>query len=113
MDRRDFAIGILTTTAAILLVGLLLVPGFSPPVFADGMSVSGGDYILTVGAIYQIDEEVLYVFDVPQERIVAYRFNPTKREIEVFQGIDLKKIRKESAESGQPPSKPSPGGRKP
>lgn len=107
MDRRDFAIGVLSTTAAILLVGLLLVQTAPAPVLADGMTTSsGGNYVLTVGGVTQADEEFVYVLDSAADKMIVYRFDAHQREIQVVQGVDLAEIRKASGGDAAPPKPP-------
>lgn len=101
MDTRNFAIGILCVTATILLTGLLVIGTRPAPALADGMSVTGGDYVMLVGAYEQVDEEFVYLIDAPTERIIAYRFNAGRNQIEIVQGIDFGKIR-QAAEKKQP-----------
>lgn len=94
VDTRNFAIGILSVTATILLTGLLVIGTRPAPVLADGMSVTGGDYVMLVGAYEEVDEEFVYLIDAPTERIIVYRFNAGRSQIEIVQGIDFGQIRK-------------------
>ena len=107
MDNRNFAIGVLSTTAVVLLVGLVVVHSRPQPVMADGMTILAGDYSMTVGALTQVDEDWLYVIDNPEKKLISYRFNTTSGEIEVVQGIDLGEIRDmaEKRGSGKEPPK--------
>ena len=89
----------------ILLVGLAIIHTRPTTVYADGMTVSGGDYILTVGAIVENDEEYVFVIDVPSEKMLAYRFDTGRGRIEIVHGIDLAKIR-EAAEQQTPANQP-------
>lgn len=89
MDTKNFTIGVLSTTATILLVGLMVIHTQPNPVFADGMSISSGDYILTVGANDEIDEEFLFVIDTSAAKLIAYRFDARRGQIEIVFGKDL------------------------
>ena len=110
MDSKNFAIGILSTTAVILLVGLVVVHTRPDPAFAAGMTTTSGDYVLTVGTATIGNEEVLYVIDAPAEKLIAYRFHGARREIEVVAGVDLKELRDAAAAAGQPqPGQQRPG----
>lgn len=93
MDRRDFAIGILSTTSIILLVGLVVIHSRPAPVQADGMTVRVGEYNMTVGALNQVNEDIVYVVDGAAQKMIAYRFDVTTKEIEILSGIDLAPIR--------------------
>ncbi|MGB2988064.1 MAG: hypothetical protein WBE26_19520 [Phycisphaerae bacterium] len=104
MDSRNFAIGILSTTAAILLVGLLIINTRPEPVWADGMTVTGGDYVLTVGGVSTADEEYLYVIDAPAGKLISYRFDTGRKQVEIVQGIDLSELRRITSQPTQPRS---------
>lgn len=107
MDQKNFAIGVLSTTAAIMLVGVALVTSRPAPVMAAGMTATGGDYIISVGTSPQTDEEYVYVVDVPSQKMVVYRFDANKAVVDVVQAIDLSQFRQ-----GTPPPPGQPGGRR-
>lgn len=92
MDKKDFTIGLLTTTAMILLVGVVIIHTRHATVFADGMSATGGDYILTVGAFEETDEEYVFVLDKPTDKMIIYRYDSRRRQINIVQGIDLAEV---------------------
>jgi hypothetical protein len=105
MNAKDFAIGILSTTAVILLVGVVIMNTRPEPVRADGMTTStGGDYVLTVGGVSIVDEECLYVLDAPAQKLIAYRFDAGRQQIEIVQGIDLSELRKADDNATAQPS---------
>ncbi|MCO6438851.1 MAG: hypothetical protein J5J06_17285 [Phycisphaerae bacterium] len=89
MDSRDFTIGILATTATILLVGVLLISTRPAPVLAAGMTQTLGDYVITVGVGLQNDQDVVYILDAQEQKVAGYQFNPGRKEIELRAGIDL------------------------
>ena len=93
-DPKNLAIGVLSTTASVLFVGLILLQSQSQSVQAEGMTTSGGNYILTVGRLNNGDEEVLYLIDSGSDKLIAYRFDAVRRQIEVVQGIDLGEVRR-------------------
>jgi len=93
VDSKNFAIGVLSTTAAILLVGVIVVTTRPQPTIAAGMTAVGGDYILTVGTGTQLDEEFVYVVAVSAQKMLVYRFDGNRSEIEIVQGIDLSEFR--------------------
>lgn len=101
MDSRNFAIGILSTTAVILLVGLVIVHTRPNPVLASGMTTTSGDYVLTVGTTTIDNEEVVYVIDAPAEKLIAYRFDGARREIQIVDGVDLNELRGAATAAGQ------------
>jgi len=103
MDNRNFAIGILSTTATILFVGLIVIHTRPASVLADGMTTRGGDFDMTVGAVDKRDEELVYVINTPLQRMIAYRFNANTNQIEIYQGVDLAEVRAEGAGKPQQP----------
>lgn len=103
LDSKDFAIGVLSTAALILLVGLLIINTRPEPAWADGMTTSGGEYVLTVGQLAVADEEYVYVLDAPAEKLIAYRFNAPRQQIEVVQGIDLAELRGQDVDATKQP----------
>lgn len=110
MDQKNFAIGVLSTTAAIMLTGLVLVSSRPEPALAAGMTATGGDYIMSVATTPQTDEEYVYVVDVPAQKMIVYRFDSNKGAVDLIQTIDLAQFRQGS---GQPPPGQPPGKRQP
>ena len=104
MDSKNFAIGVLSTTAMVLLVGLIVIQSRPTPVRAHGMTAQGGDYVMTVGALDQRDEDLIYIIDAPAEKMIAYRFDARTKRIEIVQGADLAQMRSAAA----PPKKKPP-----
>ena len=114
MDSRNFAIGVLSTTATILLVGVILVHSRSNEAIADGMTSSGGGYIVTVGNLTQHDEELVYLVDGATDKMVVYRFDGNRRQIELVQGVDLAELKGASTPTDpQQPVQPKPRTRQP
>ena len=115
MNSKNLAIGVLSTTAVVLFVGLVIINAQTTPVRADGMTTSGGDYVLAVGGVNKPDEEYLYLLDTSAQKLIAYRFDTGKRQIEIVQGIDLTQLqRPQDQQPGQPPAtRPPSGGRRP
>ena len=93
MDSKDLSIGILSTTAAILLTGLFIIHSRPAPAQASGMTAQGGDYVMTNGRIHN-NEELLYVINKATEHMVVYRLNVRDGQIEVAHGPEnLKTMR--------------------
>ena len=82
MNSKDLTIGVLSTTAVILFVGLILLNAQPATVHASGMLDRGGDYIMLSGELWE-QEELLYVIDAGTSRMIAYRYNQTTKQIEV------------------------------
>lgn len=81
MNSKDLTIGVLSTTAVILFVGLLLVQTRPASVYASGMGEAGGDYMMISGELFD-QEELLYVIDTRQRRLLTYRYNMATRMVE-------------------------------
>ena len=91
MDSKNLAIGVLSTTAVILFVGLLVVQTRPEPAYAFGMNAQGGDYLLTTGQL-QSSEELLYVIDARLQRLILYRFDINREQIKLTEGKELAKL---------------------
>ncbi len=102
MGSKDLTVGVLSITSVILLVGLAIIHTRPAPVLADGMTVARGDYIMTVGSSTQVDEELVYLIDLPEQKMIVYRFDAGRHQIDLVQGIDLAEMRK-AAQTGQRP----------
>ena len=74
MNSKDLAIGILSTTAVILLVGLVVVHSRPQPAYASGVGVVGGDYVMAVGRFDQ-RTELLYVIDATVNGMNVYGYD--------------------------------------
>ncbi len=115
-DPRNLTIGVLTTTAVILLVGFLLVPSQAPTAYADGATIVKDDYVLSVGGLTQANEDLLYIIDSPKQMLNVYRFNSNRNQIDLASSVSLEEMRKSASTptgQGQPPPKPQPPKKKP
>ena len=94
-DGKDLTIGLLSTTAVILLVGLVVVHSRPGPALAVGATVATpmGEYVMSVGA-WTSDEEVVYVTDSAAGRMIVFRFNSSTQQIDLVQGVDLAEMRR-------------------
>ncbi|MFQ5490882.1 MAG: hypothetical protein ACE5GE_09195 [Phycisphaerae bacterium] len=90
MDSKNFAIGILSTTAVILLVGLLVVQTQPQSVQANSMNAQGGDYLLITGQL-QRNQEVLYVVDGASQKMIVYQYEINRKTIEPKHAENLSK----------------------
>lgn len=113
IDSKNLAIGILSTTAMILLVGLMIIQTRPQQALAAGMTTTNGDYVVTVGVASQNNEEVLYVVDAPMQRMICYNFNAARGEIGVVDAIDLAEMRNATTPQQQTPTRGRRGGRRP
>ena len=111
MDSKNFVIGVLSTTAVILLVGILIINTRPQSAWADGMTLSARDYVMTVGSVTKGDEEVLYMIDAPQQKLIIYRFDTNRKLIDIVQGIDLVEMRDTTQTPQQQQPRSGRGGR--
>lgn len=108
MDSKTFMIGVLSTTATILFATLVIIGTRPSGAQASGMTASGGEYVLTVGLDASADEELVYIIDSVARRLIVYRFDSARQEIQIAQGIELKDLDRDENQRGQPPRR---GGR--
>ncbi len=106
MHSKDLAIGVLSTTGVILLVGLVVIQTRPATTLASGMTTTSGDYVLTVGMASIGSEEYVYVIDAPSEALGVYRFNGSRSEIQLLERIDLKAMRTQVQPAQQQRARP-------
>ena len=95
-SNKNLTIGILSVTAAILFVGLILVNSLAPSAqAASGPGSLSGDYMLANGQ-FKVDEELFYLIDSQSEQMVVYRFDTrTRQAFGPTQSIDLQRLRQD------------------
>lgn len=84
LDAKTFAIGILSVTACILFVGLVLVLLTPKPAFATGQNDRGGDYIMLTQQLSNSVEGVL-VIDAASKRMSLYALNIGNKRLDIVQ----------------------------
>ena len=89
MNSKDFALGILSTTAVILLVGIFVIHSRPQPAYASGMTDRAGRYVMTVGSVTINDEELVFVIDTNAKKMISYRFDTRQRKAHIVSGVDL------------------------
>jgi hypothetical protein len=90
MDSKTFAIGVLSLTAVVLLVGLIVVSVMPQPVIASSISSPAGDFTIANGRIRN-DMELLYVLDNTTQRLITYAFD---RRTGACAPVDFKELSK-------------------
>jgi hypothetical protein len=74
-NAKNISIGVLTITAVILLVGIILVGSTATkPAYAGNVSSYGGDFTVTIGRVTR-DAELIYLVDNTTERLLVYGLN--------------------------------------
>lgn len=100
MDSKNFAIGILSTTAMILLVGVLIIHSQSSSAIASGMTTDGGKYVMTVGSI-EPSEELVFIINSTAQKMHIYRFVVGQSKIDRVGTVDLRKMADGAAKAGK------------
>jgi hypothetical protein len=84
IDNKAFAIGILSVTAAILLVGFVLVTAFPRPALATGQNDRSGDYVMLTQQISNSVEAVI-VIDAASQRMCMYGLDLGTKQLRLLQ----------------------------
>lgn len=108
VDSRNLAIGVLSTTAVILFVGLVLLQTRPTPAYASGMADRGGDYILITGELWD-REELLYLIDAREQRLLTYKYDLNRKTIKRTAGQLLENYFSPQSKKSK---KPGRGGRR-
>ncbi len=75
-DKKTFAIGILSLTATVLLLGNY----FAPPAAVATTTIKDRDFSM-VTAAQQTSGDALYVLDNRSGKVAVYAYDPQRREI--------------------------------
>ncbi len=89
MNGKDFAIGILSVTAVILLAAIMIVQVMpAQPVMAAGTAVTAGRYTVTTA---QLDDtsDLIYVVDTTTRTMNIYGFAPALGQLQLIQRMDV------------------------
>lgn len=90
-ESQNLAIGVLSITAVILLVGVLVVSAVNDRAMAIGQTDRGGDYIL-VTSQFNNNTEFVIVTDAATQQMLIYGWNMGAKQLDVFSSVDLKKL---------------------
>lgn len=99
MDRNRFAIGVLSITATVLLVGVILLSA-ADPVRGIGMNARGGDYVMTTVQSGSSTENLLVV-DAAADRLILYQYNVTRQRLEPLAAQDIRQLVRPDERSGR------------
>lgn len=91
IDGRLAGIGVLSVTACILFVGLILVLQTARPAEAIGMNDRGGDYIMVTQQVSNSNEAVV-VIDAAAKRMIAYAFDYNNKALEILRTVNLDRM---------------------
>ena len=87
MDKKSFAIGILSLTATVLLMGNY----FAPQPANALMTIKDRDFSL-VTALTQQSGDSLYILDNRSGRVAVYSYDPSSRIIRPRAASDMSKL---------------------
>jgi len=82
LDGKTFAIGVLSITACILFVGLLLIS--MQPAYAIGQNDRSGDYLILTQQLTNSQEGVI-IIDAASRQMTVYALNGSNRQLQVLQ----------------------------
>jgi hypothetical protein len=90
IDGKTFAIGILSVTACVLFVGLLMVT--TQPAYGIGQSDRGGDYIMLTQQLTNSQEGII-IIDAASRQMTLYALNGSNRQLQILhQNIPLDEL---------------------
>ena len=89
-DNRNLTIGVLSITAVILFVAVVITTSMPQPAMAFGQLDRGGDYIMVTSQFTE-NSEVVFVTDAAARRMIMYSYEPTTRTLTLWDAIDLGK----------------------
>jgi hypothetical protein len=81
IDGKALAIGVLSITACILFVGLLLIT--MQPAYGIGQNDRGGDYIMVTQQLTNSQEGVI-IIDAATRQLTLYALNGSNRQLQVL-----------------------------
>jgi hypothetical protein len=107
INGKTLAIGVLTVTACIFFVGLILVS--QPPAYAIGQLDRGGDYIMLTQQLSTTTEGIV-VIDAAAKQMIVYQYDYNNRSLDILKRVYLDQLPKPNrpAETEQ---RPTPGRR--
>lgn len=91
VDEKSLAIGVLTITATVLLVGLLLMLATPEPASAESMTARAGDYVMATHRLSRTREGVL-VLDRLRRGMVIYAYDGAAKKLRAVGGYDLSRV---------------------
>ncbi len=89
IDGRTFAIGVLSVTASVLFVGLILLT--QQPAQAIGMNDRGGDYLMLTQQM-STSTEAVAVIDAAAKRMNVYEFDYNNKAIRILKQVPLDQL---------------------
>jgi hypothetical protein len=94
IDSKTFAIGVLSVTACVLFVGLILIS--QPPARAMGMNDRGADYVMLTQQLSPTSEG-LVVIDAAAKQMIIYAYDYNNRSLDILRRVNLEQLPKARA----------------
>ncbi|MGE3182102.1 MAG: hypothetical protein AB7N71_10760, partial [Phycisphaerae bacterium] len=94
LDRQALTIGVLSITAAILFVGVILSLSQPTTAHAIGMNASGGDYVMLTQQLTD-SQEAIIIIDSAAEKIAVFGYDFSRKVLIPIDGFDLARLRRE------------------
>src|SRR5262245_23524820 len=91
-DDHRLTIGVLSVTATVLLVGVLVVSLVNRSAMAIGQIDRGGDYIM-VTMQFNSNTENVVITDAAAEKMIVYGLNVNNFRLDVWTEFDLKRLK--------------------
>ena len=83
IDSKTFAIGVLSVTACILFVGLIMVTMQPTSAYGIGQTDRGGDYIMLTQQLTNSQEGCI-IIDAASRQMTLYALNGSNRQLQVL-----------------------------
>ena len=102
LDGKTFAIGVLSITACILLVGFVLLATSPQPAYGRGQSDRSGDYIMLTQQLSSSTEGIV-IIDAAAKQLIMYEFDYNNRRLVPLPGgrLPLDRLRQPREEGGK------------
>ena len=115
ISAKDFAIGVLSVTAVVLLATLLMINAFVPRQACAAPPAAGaGNFVVGTSQLEETSE-LLYILNSEQRLMNVYGFNVGTGQVDLIQQIDIERIAKDiqraTREGGQGGMLRGPGAR--
>jgi hypothetical protein len=90
-NRENLAIGVLSITATVLLVGVILAfsGGENQALAFSGGNDRGGDYVMATGQ-FSSSTDLVFLTDAAAGRLNVYGYDRTQRELKLWDSHDLR-----------------------
>jgi len=93
LDQHSLTIGVLSVTAVLLFVGLMVVQSMNAPqALAFGQNSEAGDYLMATGQFSE-SQEFIYVLDAAVDRLIVYGFDFNHKRIQVVDTFELRRLK--------------------